>query len=232
MRLFLSWISGLFDVVNLRKLELCIEFVLLFVAVPLGCWLAHLPVIAVLIVFALATYFKLRHDHVFDRGSLTRFRISRAEWKQIFLRYLIALPLLIGLVCVLGPQKLFQMPRQQTILWLLIMVMYPLISVWPQEVIYRAFFLRRYEPLFGNGTAAMVASAIAFGFAHIVFGNPVAMFLTAIGGFLFARTFQRTRALGAVIVEHAVYGCTIFTVGLGQYFLQGTTAFAQAVSGM
>jgi hypothetical protein len=26
-------------------------------------------------------------------------------------------------------------------------------------------------------------------------------------------------ALGAVIVEHAAYGCVIFTIGLGRYFL-------------
>lgn len=213
---------------NKKYLELWIECGLLFVAVPLTCWLVRLPVIGVLVVFGLATYWKLRRDHVFDLKSLTRFRASRREWKLILIRWLIALPMLVGLVWFLHPEALFRMPRQQTFVWLLIMVMYPLLSVWPQEIIFRAFFLRRYEPLFGKG--AILASAFAFGFAHIIFGNPVAIILTFIGGWLFGRTFQRTRALGAVIVEHAAYGCLIFTIGLGRYFLQGTSLVAQALA--
>jgi hypothetical protein len=45
--------------------------------------------------------------------------------------------------------------------------------------------------------------------------------LTLIGGWLFARRYQRTRSLLAASVEHALYGVLAFTVGLGALFHHG-----------
>ena len=39
-----------------------------------------------------------------------------------------------------------------------------------------------------------------------------------LGGWLFARRYQRTRSLLTVSVEHALYGVLIFTIGLGDLF--------------
>jgi membrane protease YdiL (CAAX protease family) len=136
-------------------------------------------------------------------------------------------PLLVGLVWLLQPDSLFDFPRQKTAVWLVVMVAYPLISVVPQEIIYRAFFCRRYAPLFDNGAGMALASALVFGFAHIVFGNVIAVVLTLAGGWLFARTFQHTRSVPCVAVQHALFGATIFTVGLGNYFFHGTTKFIE-----
>jgi len=41
------------------------------------------------------------------------------------------------------------------------------------------------------------------------------------GGWLFGGTYRRSRSLGLVCLEHALYGDLIFTVGLGQYFFHG-----------
>ena len=35
---------------------------------------------------------------------------------------------------------------------------------------------------------------------------------------MFATTYQRYRSLALVCLEHAIYGCLIFTLGLGWYF--------------
>ena len=51
--------------------------------------------------------------------------------------------------------------------------------------------------------------------------NELAVVLTLVGGWLFARTYLRTRSLLATAVEHAAYGCLLFTVGLGRWFVTG-----------
>jgi membrane protease YdiL (CAAX protease family) len=70
----------------------------------------------------------------------------------------------------------------------------------------------------------ILASAAAFAFLHIVFRNSLAMALTVAGGLLFAARYSETGSLATSSVEHALYGCWLFTVGLGQYFNQGTIA--------
>ena len=101
------------------------------------------------------------------------------------------------------------------------MVFYPLVSVYPQEVVFRAFIHERYAPVLGTGRAAAAASALAFGFVHVIFGNLLAVGLSLIGGWLFARRYQRSRSLLATSVEHALYGQLVFTIGLGAYFYHG-----------
>jgi uncharacterized protein len=119
------------------------------------------------------------------------------------------------------PGRLFDLPRTEPVIWAAVVVLYPLLSVYPQEVLYRAFLLHRYAPLIGTGRWAAAASAVAFGFAHLIFGNGVAVVLTLGGGWLFARRYQRSRSLLTVSVEHALYGVLIFTVGLGSLFYHG-----------
>ncbi len=37
---------------------------------------------------------------------------------------------------------------------------------------------------------------------------------------MFAARYQQSRSLAASSFEHALYGCFLFTVGLGQFFLR------------
>jgi membrane protease YdiL (CAAX protease family) len=101
------------------------------------------------------------------------------------------------------------------------MVLYPVLSVYPQGVLYRAFFLHRYAAVFPARWALLLASAVAFGFLHIIFRNSLAVGLTFLGGLLFATRYAETDSLLTSSVEHALYGCWLFTVGLGQYFYHG-----------
>ncbi len=70
----------------------------------------------------------------------------------------------------------------------------------------------------------IVASAAAFAFLHIIFRNPLAVALTFAGGLLFAARYAETDSLATSCFEHALYGCWLFTLGLGQYFYHGTIA--------
>jgi membrane protease YdiL (CAAX protease family) len=102
------------------------------------------------------------------------------------------------------------------------MLLYPLVSVYPQELIYRVFFFHRYAPLFGSGLLMIAASALAFGFVHIIFGNWLAVVLCIIGGFLFSLTYQHSGSLLFTCLDHAIFGNFIFTIGLGQFFYHGS----------
>jgi hypothetical protein len=49
----------------------------------------------------------------------------------------------------------------------------------------------------------------------------VAPLLSFICGVIVARSYSEHRALKWAVAEHAAYGCMVFTVGLGFYFLVG-----------
>ena len=59
----------------------------------------------------------------------------------------------------------------------------------------------------------------------------LAVALCVIGGWLFADTYSRTRSLWLASAEHALYGCLVFTVGLGRYFYGGTVQTIERVTG-
>src|SRR5262249_51635233 len=145
----------------------------------------------------------------------------RNDLKPIAIRFAVLAPAIAALTWYFMPESFLQLPGQVPLLWIAIMFLYPLLSVWPQEMIYRAFLYNRYAPLFGQQWGFVAASAFAFGYVHMIFLNWIAIAMTAFGGFLFARDYARHKSLLLVCLEHALYGCLIFTVGLGRFFYSG-----------
>ena len=193
-------------------------------------WLP-IPVILLLLIMAGGCWFALRLQHKIAPQNLWRTRVAGREWRRIFLIYALAVPSLIAVLWLAKPDAMFWLVRRNPKIWLLVMFAYPIVSVMPQELVYRVFFFERYQPLFGSQIGIVIASAAAFSFGHIVFHNWPAMALTLIGGTLFARTYQRSRSLLIVAVEHALYGCAIFTIGYGEFFLEGTLRLLRWKSG-
>ena len=212
-----------------RRVRLGVECVLLFGVVPVLHAVGWLPVPLLALLFAAAIFCgsMLWRDKRYPRQKLWSARARPGEWRRILITFAVAVPLLAGLLYWLRPQALFAFPLARPGAWLLVMALYPLVSVYPQEIIYRAFFFHRYRGLFGDGRWMMVASALAFGLAHLPFHNWVAVALTVPGGLLFARTWRRTDALLVVAFEHALYGACVFTVGLGDFLLEGTMRLIQ-----
>ena len=200
------------------------EYLLVFFGLT-GLYIAvHVPggPIPVLLVAAAAIVYYLRRAAGFDRANLVRAGALRAALPGVLALWAAVSVLAVVAVAVFDRDHLFDLPRREPLLWLAICVFYPLVSVYPQELLFRAFLLHRYRPVFSDGRLAAVASAAAFGFAHLLFGNALAVLATVAGGWLFARRYQTTRSLLVVSVEHALYGLTIFTVGMGQYFYHGS----------
>jgi membrane protease YdiL (CAAX protease family) len=125
-------------------------------------------------------------------------------------------PIGVALVLRYAPSAFLNLPRSNPLLWGLVMVLYPLLSVYPQGIIYRVFLFDRYRLLFGGGWGIVLVSALTFAFVHIVFRNFLAIALTVPAGLLFAVRYWQTGSLVVSSFEHALYGCAIFTIGLGR----------------
>jgi membrane protease YdiL (CAAX protease family) len=177
--------------------------------------------IPALVIGALICFYLLRRDPTFDRRRLWKAAALPTVVLPVLFRFL-ATALLMGLaVAFFKPDLLFALPRTRSGLWAAIMVLYPVLSVYPQELIYRAFLSHRYRVLFPGRWWTIAASGASFGYAHIIFKNGLAVALTLAGGILFAWTYERSKSLAAAALEHSLYGGFIFTIGLGAYFYAG-----------
>jgi len=209
-----------------RRRWLALEFLLLFFVLPAmyavyGFSFVH-PVVAMWGFSASLLVVLLRSGEL-DRAHLWTgpHQITGRQIRLILARFMALGTLLVLWVVVLEPDRLFGFPRMRPRLWLIVVCLYPVLSVYPQGIAYRAFVMQRYGELFGCGWKGVVASALAFSFAHITYWNPVAVFLTFAGGLLFAATYVRTRSIILSGIEHALYGNLIFTIGLGHYIYSG-----------
>jgi membrane protease YdiL (CAAX protease family) len=141
---------------------------------------------------------------------------KRSELGELLPRFAVV-TLLIGLFTWLFyPELFFRLAIEKPLFWATVVLLYPLLSVVPQEITFRRFFYHRYAALFGRG--AMVANAALFSYIHIAFGNLIAVAFTFVGGLLFAATYEKRRSVLLVSIEHALYGIAIYTFGLGVFF--------------
>lgn len=210
-----------------NRLYLLAEFIILFVIAPgLLYFRISLPVLPVLWIFATFCLIILMRDPEFDRANLWRASGLASGGKTMLIQFGASAFALFVLVYFLAPELLFSLMKQRPLLWLIVMFAYPLLSVYPQELVYRTFFFHRYRILFPEKWLFIIVNALLFGYMHIIFHNWVAVGLTIIGGMLFAMSYQSTRSTLLVFVEHSLYGCFLFTVGLGQFFYSGTMAAA------
>jgi membrane protease YdiL (CAAX protease family) len=97
-------------------------------------------------------------------------------------------------------------------------LLYPFLSAFPQELIFREFFFYRYRNLFRKPQILIAVNIIVFAFAHVYFMNWIVIVFTLVGGALFALTYHQTRSLLVVTLEHSIYGLVILSSGLWEYF--------------
>jgi len=199
------------------------ELIVLFVALPLAFRFKPFPFPPIPALWLMTGYclYRLLHNTAFDRTRLWNTGAWHSTALQILAIFAVVALLVAAGVYFFAPQRLFSFVRRAPAFWALIMCLYPVLSVYPQGIIYRAFFFERYRVLFPNPVVLMVMSAAAFSFAHIIFRNPIAVSFTLIGGLLFAWRYSATGSLFTSSFEHALYGCWMFTIGLGEYFYKG-----------
>jgi uncharacterized protein len=208
-----------------RRIRLIAELGVLFILAPLAMRVAVYdyqvplfyalpPVLGLMLVLLFA-------DPTFHLKREMRRTISVPTMLSILLIFTIGAAIVTLWVADAMPDKLFALAAERPGKWAKIMLLYPFTSVLAQEFTYRVFFFHRYGPLFPTRSVLLVANALAFSFAHILFRNWIALAATLLGGFLFAWRYERTRSFWAVWFEHTLWGWLMFTVGLGVYFFTG-----------
>jgi membrane protease YdiL (CAAX protease family) len=209
--------------VRARRLWLSLEFLGLFGVLP---WLYRLgwiplPVLPALWLVATGCLLVLLASPGFDRRRLWRGDGPGGGVWPALKPVLLAAPLLVALAALVEPTEMLRMPTERPLLWATVLLLYPVLSVYPQGVVYRAFLFHRYRELLPGRWSPILASAVGFSFVHVVFDNWLAPTLTLGGGVLFAWTYDRTRSLLLSAIQHALCGCLLFTLGLGRYFYKG-----------
>ncbi len=194
-----------------------IELFLLFVGIPIS-FVLEFPIWIKMILGILGFGYVV---FVLLRIEKNQFKISNnLNWKQFWKQTLLKL---IGIAIVttlymwiVDSSNLYGVIRHKPMLWVIILFLYSLFSVYPQELIYRTFFFQRYEGLFKSEVLFVLVNAALFSLAHLFFRNALVMLLTFLGGILFALTFKKTKSTLLVSIEHSIYGCWLFTVGMGE----------------
>jgi hypothetical protein len=202
-----------------RAIELVAFFVLAPLAASRGPRWCVLPTI--LVAGAVCLTLLLR-DPTFRRHHLGDWASARRRLPRLMTRVLLVWAgLLVFTVLTKGSGGLFQFPRAHPRVWMGVALLYPVFSVYPQEVMYRTFFFHRYTGLFRTPQALIVTNAVLFGWGHILVHNAVAMGLCTLGGVLLATTYRRSPSTVLVALEHALYGDFVFSVGVGGMFVNG-----------
>jgi membrane protease YdiL (CAAX protease family) len=207
----------------MRRIYLAVEFTALFIALPsLYIRLRHVihPIPAIWCMAAVCAWL-LKCDGYFTRYRFWGERPTRKQILFVIGRFAL-MATIIGLFTVLFEYGRFLIfPRTRPVLWLIVILLYPFLSVVPQGIVYRTFIFHRYGELFGKGWAMITASGLVFCYAHIFLLNFVAILLTLGGGIIFAHTYLRSGSLWFSSMEHALYGNFIFTIGLGYFLYSG-----------
>jgi len=147
--------------------RLVLELLLIFIGLPLAFdQLLHRGYLRLLFpgMWALALWacVVLARDPTFDWRQLFVLPKLDANLAVVLLRNGLAV-----LTLALAARRLgYEPPRLRGTLRLLIFTLYPLLSVIPQGLIWRVFFVQRYLPLFGSGVTMLVVSALVRLRAH------------------------------------------------------------------
>jgi len=192
------------------------EFLVIFIIIPISFSISFsiwIKLIIGVIGFLYIIYVLLKIEK-------TKFKMnSNLNWslfcKETAIKLTIIALLTTIFVWYTDKEALFSVPLHKSLLWLIILFVYSFFSVYPQELIYRTFFFQRYQGIFKNESLLIFVNAIVFCLGHIFFRNTLVLILTFLGGLLFAFSFYKTKSTILVTVEHAIYGCWLFTVGMG-----------------
>ncbi|MGK0387254.1 MAG: membrane protease YdiL (CAAX protease family) [Patiriisocius sp.] len=200
-----------------KKSALAVEFVLLFILLPIGLaidfWI-WIKIPSVVLGFGYLLY-------VLKGLGALKFQIKKGLhwslfWKRTFVTFL-GISILTSLyVWFVQPEALFYVPLNNPLLFVTILFVYSVFSVWPQEVIYRTFFFERYSSLFQDKRVLVFVNAIVFSLAHLFFKNTLVLIFTFVGGLIFGMSYLKFKSTTMVTIEHAIYGNWLFTIGMGQ----------------
>ncbi len=193
------------------------ELALLFFVIPILLFLDITPIIKIGSLISAIIYVVIisKKNKIFSFKQLLSIKL-KSEWKTLLLSSSIVLGSSLIFMYFWHPEDLFIVVKKKPLLWLAILLFYAILSVIPQELLYRSYFFTRYEDLFKNRNYLIALNIIVFPIAHLMFNNPLVLLVTFIGGIFFTLTYNRTKSLLLTSLEHAIYGNWLFTIGMGE----------------
>jgi len=140
----------------------------------------------------------------------------KENWKRLLLSFILVALSSTLFLYVVQPENLFIVVLKKPLLWVAILFVYAFLSVYPQELLYRSFFFKRYNGLFKNNNYLLIINILVFPLAHLFFNNGLVLLVTLIGGILFTITYYKSKSVLLTSLEHAIYGNWLFTIGMGE----------------
>ncbi|NOU50990.1 CPBP family intramembrane metalloprotease [Pseudoalteromonas sp. JBTF-M23] len=203
------------------------ELLLIFFCLPTLAYIFrdHLAnwLFPALITLMIICSFLLLSDPHFKRFRLTSLGEFSTIKRRLFTTFFIGALFSAMLYGLFNQENWFALPLKSTTQWLYLLIAYPVLSVLPQELIFRSYFFHRYKRILPKKNTRIVLSAAVFALAHCVYDNWVAIALSFAGGLLFSYTYAHSRSLMVCVLEHSLWGLWIFTLGMGQYLDSGMT---------
>lgn len=192
------------------------EFFIIFIILPIS-FVLNYPWQFKLVIGVLGFLYVI---YILLNIEKNRFKIApnlnwKLFWKETLLKLVLIATITTLFVWLTDSGQLFEVLSNKPKLWIIILFVYSIFSVYPQELIYRTLCFQRYEALFKSKSLFIFVNAVVFSLAHMFFKNTLVLFLTFLGGILFALTYNKTRSTLLVSIEHAIYGLWLFTVGMG-----------------
>ena len=199
------------------------EMLVVFVLTPMSLYAVshhlHFWLMPMLFVVGIMCLAVLLFDNQFKRGRLWN---TRGLTEHVIASVRLFVPwacLITAGVWWFLPEHLFDLPLAHTQLWISTLLIYPIVSVLPQEIIFRTFFFHRYKNILPQRRHRWWLSSFLFGLAHLVYGNWIAVAGSWFAGLVFGYRYMQSKSTLAVAFEHTLWGSFIFTVGFGAFFL-------------
>lgn len=190
------------------------ELILLFFILPLLYFFDLIPFHKVIPLIGLFFYC-LGVLIITRRIGKDKFTL-KADWKFILMRFVIIIGVTLGFIWFFADSLWTDLTTNRKLLTAIII--YPVLSAFPQELIFREFFFYRYTGLFKRPAILLIANVILFSFAHLYFMSWIVLLFTLAGGLIFSLTYLKTKSLLVVTIEHTLYGSVILASGLGEQF--------------
>lgn len=192
-----------------------LEFFFIFLIIPSTIFFLDSSIIIFLTLYlvSILSLVILYFDKTFLFTSLKK----KIDWTFVIIFSVIFFFLGFFYVLLVDKNLLFIFPKTNFKLWLIVIFIYPFLSVIPQELVYRVFFFQRYFPNINRFYFPVFLNLVVFAYGHLVFSNMHAIIITAIVSPIFTYAYLKKSFLTCVIL-HSLGGQIIFTLGLGKYF--------------
>ncbi len=202
------------------KKRLLVEFIIIYILLPSAIIFTNTIILkskiivfsSLFLVFFISIYL-LKSTPNFSFKNLKK----KVDWNFCLIFSFIFMVSGFLYTTIFDSELLFSLPRDFFFIWLLVLIVYPILSVVPQEIIFRVLFFERYACLFKNLSLCLIFNSLIFAYIHLVFENFHAFFITVITSPIFAYAYLK-KSFKTCLLIHTIGGQLVFTYGLGKYF--------------